>query len=114
MALLKRRLPTLAGDPRAIVIGLTTYDLYIRAYSWQWAFAFRQDNRLAVVSIARMDPTNWGEPPNPDRLRTRLRKMVSKNLGIMYYGLPESSSRSSVLYGPILGLDDLDSIGETF
>lgn len=114
VAALKRRLPALGGDPRAIIIGLTTYDLYIRAYTWQWAFAFRQDNRLAVVSIARMDPANWGEAANADQLRTRLRKMVSKNLGLMYYGLPESSSRSSVLYGPILGLDDLDGIGESF
>ena len=43
-----------------------------------------------------------------------LRKMISKNIGIMYYGLEESTDRKSVLYGPILGLDDLDSISEDF
>jgi predicted Zn-dependent protease len=114
ISLVKHRLPDVAGDPHAFVIGLIAYDLYIRGYSWQWAFSYRQDQRFAVVSIARMDPLNWGEPDNRDQLRTRLRKMVSKNLGIMYYGLPQSTSRSSVLYGPIVGLDDLDRVAEDF
>ena len=34
--------------------------------------------------------------------------------GIMHYGLAQRTDRNSVLYGPILGLDDLDSIGEDF
>ncbi len=40
--------------------------------------------------------------------------MITKNIGIMYYGLEQSSDRKSVLFGPILSLDDLDSIGEDF
>jgi hypothetical protein len=40
--------------------------------------------------------------------------MVAKNLGLMYYGLKQTSDRRSVLFGPILGLDDLDAIGEDF
>jgi hypothetical protein len=28
-----------------------------------------------------MDPTNWSEPPNPDQLRTRLRKIDLDSLG---------------------------------
>src|SRR5262249_29413400 len=86
ISLTKQRLPDLARDPHAVVIALVGYDLYIRGYSWQWAFSYRQDRRFAVVSIARMDPRNWGEPDDPEQLRTRLRKMVSKNLGLMYYG----------------------------
>jgi hypothetical protein len=40
--------------------------------------------------------------------------MVSKNVGILYYKLPQKSDRKSVMFGPILGIDDLDSIGEDF
>jgi hypothetical protein len=61
-----------------------------------------------------MDETNWGRAPAPERLRVRLRKMVAKNLGLVYYGLTQASDRRSVLFGPILSLDDLDSIGEDF
>ena len=115
IALLKRRLPKQVADPGAVVIGLTTYDMYIRGVpSWEWAFAFRADGHFAVVSSARMDPANWGERGDALRLRTRLRKMLSKNLGIMVYDLPQSRDRRSVLYGPILSLADLDSIGEDF
>jgi predicted Zn-dependent protease len=111
-ASLRRRLPNRARD---LLIGLTVYDMYIRRIGqWEWAFGYRDGERLAVVSIARMDPANWGGRPDPERLRTRLRKMVGRDLGIMYYGLRESSDRRSVLFGPILGLDDLDSIGEDF
>lgn len=111
IALLRRTRPELAPH---VIIGLTTYDLYIRGNpDWEWAFSYRE-RTTAVVSVARMDPANWGEPADVERLRTRLRKMVSKNLGIMYYGLSPGSDRRSVLFGPILGLDDLDAIGEEF
>ena len=40
--------------------------------------------------------------------------MVTKNLGILYFGLDESSHRRSMMFGPILGPRDLDSIGEDF
>jgi predicted Zn-dependent protease len=104
-----RRLPQ-----HGLLIGLTSYDMYIRGSQWEWAFAYRDGQRVVVVSTARMDESNWGLPVAPDRLRARLRKMVAKNLGVMYYGLTQTSDRRSVLFGPILGLDDLDAIGEDF
>ena len=106
-----RRLPQ---HGRQLLIGLTTYDMYIRGYQWEWAFAYRDGQRVVVVSTARMDESNWGLPAAPDRLRARLRKMVGKSLGLMYYGLTQTSDRRSVLFGPILGVDDLDAIGEDF
>jgi Zn-dependent protease with chaperone function/predicted Zn-dependent protease len=114
VALIKRKYPELAGDPGAILIGITPYDMYIRRSTWRFAFAFRDEGRFAVVSSTRMDPVNLREPPDPALLHTRLRKMVSKNIGIMHYRLPQTTDRNSVLYGPILSLDDLDSIGEEF
>lgn len=114
IALVKRHHPRLAADREAILIALTPYDMYIREYTWQFAFAWRQEWRFAVVSSARMDPVNFGEPADAELLHGRLRKIVSKNIGMMHYRLPQSTDRNSVLYGPILSLDDLDSIGEDF
>lgn len=114
VVLMRRGHGALADDPQAILIGFTSGDMYIQQYTWRFAFAFRADQSAAVVSSARMDPSNYGEPPDPELLQERLRKMVSKQIGILHFGLPQSGDRRSVMYGPILGRDDLDSIGEDF
>lgn len=44
----------------------------------------------------------------------RLRKAVTKDLGILYYGLPLSKNPTSVLYDRIMGIDDLDAVAEEF
>ncbi|MBI3028595.1 MAG: hypothetical protein HYY64_03695, partial [Candidatus Rokubacteria bacterium] len=112
--LLKRRYPEHARNPQSIVIGVTEGDMYIREVDWRFAFAKRDGDRFAVVSSARMDPVNFGYLPDEELLQTRLRKMLSKNIGIMYYKLPQKADRRSVMFGPILGIDDLDSMGEDF
>lgn len=111
------RYPTVAKNPRTRVIGITPLDMYMEAMREQWAFTFSMrsaDRRFAVVSFARMDPTNLGEAPNDTLLRSRLRKMVTKNLGIMYFGLPASENPRSALFRNILGVDDLDRMTEDF
>ena len=115
IALMRRAYPREAEDGSAVLVGITAHDLYIAGHAtWRWAFSLRADERFAVVSTARMDDAAWGGASNPRRLETRLRKMVTKNLGVLYFGLEQSSDRRSVMFGPILGLRDLDSIGEDF
>lgn len=111
------RYPTLAKKPQTRVIGITPLDMYMDAMREQWAFTFSTrspDRRFAVVSYARMDPTNLGAAPNEILLRSRLRKMVTKNIGIMYFGLPASDNPRSALFRNILGVDDLDRMTEDF
>jgi len=112
--LMKRRYPEHARSPQSILIGITEGDMYIREVNWRFAFARRDGDRFAIVSSARMDPVSFGFLPDDELLQTRLRKMLSKNIGIMYYKLPQKSDRRSVMFGPILGIDDLDSMGEDF
>ena len=112
--LMKRRYPEHARSPQSILIGITEGDMYIREVNWRFAFARRDGDRFAIVSSARMDPVSFGYLPDEELLQTRLRKMLSKNIGIMYYKLPQKSDRRSVMFGPILGIDDLDSMGEDF
>ena len=47
-------------------------------------------------------------------LRSRLTKMVAKNIGVLYYGLPLSNDPRSALYGNIGGTDELDVMTEYF
>lgn len=104
--------PRLSGDPRAVMIGLTNVDMYIRRSDWQFTFSWRQYERFAIVSDARM---SLGTPPvSEDKINARLRKMVTKNIGIMYYDLEQSEDPRSVLYRYIGGLEELDYMGEEF
>jgi YD repeat-containing protein len=111
---MKRANPQLAGDPNVILIGVTDQDMYISQVAWSYAYNWRQEERFGVVSTARMDPVFEKEPANPKLLEERARKMITKNIGLLYYHLQLSHNYSSVLYGSIDDLDDLDEIGEDF
>jgi predicted Zn-dependent protease len=108
--------PTVARNPRARVIAVTAQDMYIKARSqWRFAFSLRSnENSVAVVSYARMDSAYLRITPDEELLRSRLRKMIFKNIGMMCYRLPVSRDPRSVLYGNVLGLDDLDYMSEFF
>ena len=111
---MKRGYPRLANDPRVILIGISEFDMYIRKYTWQFSFSYRAQNRFAVVSSARLNPVSFGQPADQTLLDTRLRKVITKNIGILYFHLPQSNNPRSVLYKSILGIDDLDRVGEDF
>lgn len=111
IATIKHRYPEQAADPETIFIGLTNSDMYIEKYTWRFAFSYRDEDRFAVVSSARMDPLFYNEPQSEGLLYQRMRKMVLKNIGIIYYRLPQNNDKNSVLCAPILGIEDLDHIG---
>jgi predicted Zn-dependent protease len=103
-----------AGDPRNIIIGLIAADLYIRDRpDWKFAFGLRsEDGRIGVVSTARM---GWpGGARGQTELPVRLRKMVSRDVGFLYFGLAPTNDPSSVLYRDVLGVDDLDRMSDDF
>ena len=99
------------GGRSRVVIGVTSWDMYIRARPWQFGFSWREAP-YAVVSYARMDPARLGEPHGEERLLRRLRKMISKNLGVLMFRLGPSTDRTSLMYQDIMGVDDLDRIDE--
>jgi len=89
--------------------------MYIARKDWRFAFGWRDAHTpTAVVSTARMnlhysDQPFWGSSAN-----IRLRKVVTKDIGIFYYGLSQSDNPRSVLYNGILGIQELDAVGEEF
>jgi predicted Zn-dependent protease len=104
-------------DRRTRIIGITPYDLFSEPLRDKWAFTFgmrHNTNQVAIVSFSRMDPMNLGEPRNDSRLRERLRKMLTKYVALMCLGLQQSDDPHNVLYGNILGVDDLDAMTEDF
>ena len=102
-------------DPQAVVIAITHDDMYIPGFSWRYAFSYRAHDRLAVVSTARMERGCLGLLVATEQRRmSRLRKMVGKNIGVLYYGLPLSTDRRSLLYASIGGPQELDVMSEVF
>ena len=69
---------------------------------------------MAVVSTARMNLFYPGESMPIASVSSRLRKMVTKDIGIMYYHREASSNPRSVLYNGILGIEELDQVSEDF
>jgi predicted Zn-dependent protease len=108
----------LTSDPKAILIGLTTEDMYITKYDWQFSFSWRERGKYAVVSMGRMNLGGFSfkgrSKVTEDQIRTRLRKMVTKNVGILYFHLPQSDDPRSVLYRNVGGIRELDYMGEEF
>jgi hypothetical protein len=85
--------------------------MFIRAKFWKFAFSLR-GRQVGVISSARMDPTFYGLPADEGLALERLRKMAIKNVAILHFGDFESDDERSVLYGEILGTDDLDYVTE--
>jgi len=112
---LRNRVPEAAKDPESVLIGFTTEDMYPVSQAWQFAFGWRLGSaRAAVVSTARLSLTRIGQTSDQELLATRLRKIVTKDLGILYFGLPQSENPKSVLYNKIMGTEELDAVGEDF
>lgn len=110
---LRRALPEY--DRNTILIGFTSEDIYPVTQNWRFAFGWRRGaERSAVVSTARLSLPNGGTPANADVVTSRLRKIVTKDIGIFYFGLSQSSDPKSVLYNQILGIEELDEVGEDF
>lgn len=112
--LMKNKYPKLAADSNAILIGLTDDDMYIRERKWQYAFNYWIHRRFAVVSSARLNPANLGESADDDLLEQRMRKVVLKNIGMLYYLMPANYNPKSVLYDEVDGVEDLDKMSEDF
>lgn len=114
VAIMKQANPQITNDPEAIMIGLTTEDMYINKMNWQFAFSWRDEGRYAVVSNARMYlPVRRWKITEKLMVR-RLRKMVTKNVGILYYHLEQSDNPRSVLYRNAGGIKELDYMREEF
>jgi hypothetical protein len=67
------------------------------------------------VSTARRDRDCLGlVTVSHERMTSRLRKMVTKNIGILYFRLPLSDDPRSVLYSKIGGAQEFDRMSEDF
>lgn len=100
---------------RTVVIGLTDAEMYIPDSSSRSVPGYRRNYRVAVVSAARMDRGCLGLLPVSDsRQAVRMRKLVGRNIGVMYYRLPFNRDPRSLLYAYVEGPHELDTMSDVF
>jgi len=103
---------------RVLRLGITPVDLHDdhphMSSTKRFVFGLRGDhlNPFGMISTFRMDPRTYGESPDDGVLFSRARKLVSKYIGLIHYVLPPSTDPESPMYDSILGVDDLDRMGE--
>jgi predicted Zn-dependent protease len=100
--------------PGRIIVGVLADDLYSAERSWRFAFSIRKRRPgapgLAVMSTARMKEEFYGHNPNEALLADRFGKMLAKNLGVLFLGVPLNDDPNSVMYRSVLSVDDLDRV----
>jgi YD repeat-containing protein len=115
IALMQRHLPKIAKDKSAVLIGVTDEDMYIRDLNWRFAYtAYRQSERAGLVSSARFTPFLHRLRGKEKLLKTRVRKMVSRTIGVLVYNLPFNDDPTSIMFRNLYGGDSADLMSETF
>lgn len=111
---LKRSFPEVVADPEAVLIGVTDSQLAAKAFGWSRSFTIRRQGRFAVISTQLMGPWTPTEAANPEVVQVRLRKVLLKDVGLLYFKLPLSSDPTSVLLTTIGSTTSLDLMTEEF
>jgi predicted Zn-dependent protease len=109
--LMRRRLPKLAQDKSAYLIGVTDEDMYMRDRNWNFAYtSYSPFDRAGVVSSHRFIP--YPLAGNENLLRARVRKMVTRTIGFVVFELPRSEDPSSVMYKDLYGPSSADIMSD--
>jgi predicted Zn-dependent protease len=108
--------PEYAKDRNAVLIGITSLDMYPKAEpDWAYCYGWRVEYKhAAIVSTSRMIYHFPDEVPSEASLQKRLRKAVTKYVGILYFGKPANDNPRSVLYDDVKSIEDLDRMSEDF
>jgi YD repeat-containing protein len=111
VTLMQRRLPNVAKDPDAILIGITDDDIYFRERNWNFTYTYWDGDRGGAVSTARFHSPH----DNANSiLKSRTRKMISRVIGMLVLKLPRSEDPSSVLARELYGSFSADLMSDYF
>jgi predicted Zn-dependent protease len=109
--LLAEKYPEISRDTASLVIGVTSSDMYIPELNWSYAENMRHEGRSGMISSARLHPPSLLARWNPEWLTSRVEKLLTKNLVMLYFDLPLSSDYTSLLSGGVLSGFQIDRMG---
>lgn len=113
---LEKSHPTIADDPRTVIIGVTSQEMEAEIYGQHRDHAtnLREGVYVAVISLWPIEPRSAAARANPLVLSIRLRKAVTRDIGLMIYPLTMSNDPTSVVYSTRGTPSDIDMMGENF
>lgn len=101
-------------DGGARIVAITPVDLYREdPDSFVFGVKWRTDSGdglYGIVSTFRMNPETFGEKPDRALWFERVRKLTTKYVGILYYGLVEDEVPTSAMYRHLYGIRALDGV----
>jgi YD repeat-containing protein len=105
-AQIRRDHPDLAADPNAYLIGFTDASMYSVDYRWRAVFSQHDARRTAVIStngLLNRWPMNSTTQSNSadQKFRARLRRILLKNVAVLYWQLPLNFDPTSLLHNPL-------------
>ncbi len=105
-AQIKQRRPDLAVNPSAYLIGFTDGNMYSVTSMWGSVFTQRDGLRAAMISADGMGDTAWQSAnlaagAADDRFRDRMRRILLKDVAMLYWHLPLNHDASSLLDDPL-------------
>lgn len=114
-AQIKQHHADLAANPNAYLIGFTDGDMYSVNNLWSSTFTQRDHLRAAIISSDGMGDTSWqsthlAAAAASERFRERMRRILLKDVAVLYWHLPLNDDPSSVLHDPLdpdLPADDI-------
>ncbi len=103
-----------SDNKNAIYIGITHVDMRPTEESNSPILTKNKGNKYAVVANRRMMPelTETIHLINIDTVLANTRKMISRNIGMLYYNKSINNDPRSMLYGKITSIQVLDNIQE--
>jgi hypothetical protein len=113
--LLKRRIPRIANDPAAVLIGITAEDMYVRDEGTSSMYnRYNIRGRFGFVSTFLLTRRRFEGPSKDELLRARVRKLISRDIGVSAYRLPMSDDPTSVVSESIGWVGNIDILSERF
>jgi YD repeat-containing protein len=114
-AQLKQRNPALAADWNCYLIGFTEGNMYSTREMWGGTFTERDGLRAAIISADGMgdegsEPTSSDSQDGVVRFQARLRRILLKDVAILYWHLRPNEDTSSLLHDtldPDLPVEDI-------
>jgi YD repeat-containing protein len=104
-AQMRREHPALVSDPDAYLIGFTDADIYPARLRWNSTFTWRDQPRTAIISTAGMQSrfferleTNADADTAATQFHARLRRILLKDVAILYWHLSANNDPASLLH----------------
>ena len=98
---------------RTTIIGLTDYELYSASIGGRYPFSLRAPPHYAVVSTADLGVDDFVQRLQGYSRHERTRKLVARDIGFLYLGLPEVQDPRSLLRPEMSDITEIDDLRES-